>query len=93
MFLIGDGEHRDDPKTYNEMMSYIDSEKWLEAMKSKVDSMHSNQIWILVDLPAVIVSIEYKWIYKRKIDSDRQVKTYKARLMANGYTQCESIDY
>ena len=71
MFLIGDGEHRDDPKTYNEMMSYIDSEKWLEAMKSKVDSMHSNQIWILVDLPAVIVSIEYKWIYKRKIDSDR----------------------
>ena len=34
MFLIGNGAHGDDPKTYNEVISDIDSEKWLEAMKS-----------------------------------------------------------
>ncbi|XP_020081861.1 uncharacterized protein LOC109705542 [Ananas comosus] len=43
MFLMGDREHGDDPKTYNEAMSDIDSEKWLDAMKSEIDSMHSNQ--------------------------------------------------
>ncbi|KAL0394630.1 UNVERIFIED_CONTAM: hypothetical protein Slati_4429200 [Sesamum latifolium] len=38
-----------DPKTYGEAISNIDSDKWLEAMKSKMDSMGSNQVWILVD--------------------------------------------
>ncbi|KAL0413214.1 UNVERIFIED_CONTAM: Retrovirus-related Pol polyprotein from transposon TNT 1-94 [Sesamum radiatum] len=32
-----------DPKTYREAMSDIDSDKWLEAMKSEMDSMGSNQ--------------------------------------------------
>ncbi|KAL0411322.1 UNVERIFIED_CONTAM: hypothetical protein Slati_3721900 [Sesamum latifolium] len=32
-----------DPKTYGEAMSDIDSDKWLEAMKFKMDSMGSNQ--------------------------------------------------
>ncbi|KAL0427424.1 UNVERIFIED_CONTAM: hypothetical protein Slati_2917200 [Sesamum latifolium] len=31
-----------DPKTYGEAMSDIDSDKWLEAMKSEMDSMGSN---------------------------------------------------
>ena len=42
MFLIGNGVHGDDPKIYDEMISNIDSEKWLEAMKLEIDSMHSN---------------------------------------------------
>lgn len=37
-----------------------DSTKWLEVMKSKMDSMHVNQVWTLVDLPKGIVLIRYK---------------------------------
>ncbi|KAL0420410.1 UNVERIFIED_CONTAM: Retrovirus-related Pol polyprotein from transposon RE2 [Sesamum latifolium] len=33
-----------DPKTYGEAMSDIDLDKWLEAMKFKMDSMGSNQL-------------------------------------------------
>ncbi|KAL0420380.1 UNVERIFIED_CONTAM: hypothetical protein Slati_3060900 [Sesamum latifolium] len=33
-----------DPKTYGEAISDIDSDKWLEAMKSEMDSMGSNQV-------------------------------------------------
>ena len=33
IFLIDNGAHGDDPKTYNEKISDIDSEKWLEAMQ------------------------------------------------------------
>ena len=60
MFLIGNGAHGDDPKTYNEVISDIDSEKWLEAMQSEIDSMHSNQVWTLVDPPEGIVPIGCK---------------------------------
>jgi hypothetical protein len=34
---------------YMELISNIDSKKWLETMKSKMDSMHTNQVWTLVD--------------------------------------------
>ena len=44
MFLMGDKDHGDDLNTLDEMTSDIDFKKWLDAMKSKIDSMHSNQI-------------------------------------------------
>ncbi|KAL0282142.1 UNVERIFIED_CONTAM: hypothetical protein Sangu_2968200 [Sesamum angustifolium] len=40
-----------DPSIYEEVKSDIQSDKWLEAMKFKIDSMDSNQVWTLVDLP------------------------------------------
>ena len=42
IFLIRDRGHTDDPNTFDEMMSDIDSEKWLDVMKLEIDSMHSN---------------------------------------------------
>ena len=93
MFLTGNGAHGDNPKTYDEVISDIDSKKWLEVMRSEIDSMHSNQVWTLVDPPEGIVPIGCKWIFKRKIGIDRNVETFKARLVVKGYSQREGIDY
>ena len=41
---IDDMDYVDDPKIYDEAMSDIDFEKWLEAMSSNIDSMLTNQI-------------------------------------------------
>ena len=62
-------------------------------MKSEIDSMHSSQVWTLVDLSEGIAPIGCKWIYKRKIDADGKVETYKARFVVKGCSQCEDIDY
>ena len=42
--IIGDKGHGDDLKIYDEVMSEINSEKWLSAMKLEINSIHSNQI-------------------------------------------------
>ena len=34
-----------------DVMQRPDSEKWLEAMKSEMESMKVNDVWILVDPP------------------------------------------
>ena len=62
-------------------------------MKAEMESMYSNQVWKLVDLPPNVRPIGCKWIYKSKRGADGQVKTYKARLVAKGYSQREGIDY
>ncbi|XXG82908.1 hypothetical protein AAC387_Pa10g0782 [Persea americana] len=62
-------------------------------MKAEMESMYSNQVWTLVDLPANIKPIGCKWVYKRKRGQDGRVETFKARLVAKGYTQKEGINY
>ena len=93
MFLMEDRGHTDNPNTFDEVMFDIDSEKMVDAMKSKIDSIHLNQVWTLVDPHENIVPIECKQIYKRKIGTNCKVETYKARLMAKDYSQCKGIDY
>ena len=39
---MGDGSHDDAPSTIDEVMSDIDFKKWLDAIKSEIDSIHSN---------------------------------------------------
>ncbi|KAL0400290.1 UNVERIFIED_CONTAM: Retrovirus-related Pol polyprotein from transposon RE1 [Sesamum radiatum] len=74
-------------------MSDIDSDKWLEAMKSEMDSMGSNQVWTLVDPPKGVRPVGCKWVYKRKLGADGEVTTFKAKLMAKGYTQRPGVDF
>ena len=68
-----------------EIMAGPDSNKWLEAMKSEIESMYENEVWTLTDLPDDRRAIENKWIFKKKTDADGNVTIYKARLVAKGY--------
>jgi len=71
----------------------IDSSKWLEVMKSEMDSMYTSQVWTLVDTPKGVKPIGCKWVFKRKTDMEGNVQTYKARLVAKGYRQRQGIDF
>jgi hypothetical protein len=83
----------DDPATYDEAMMSPDSNKWHEAMKSKMESIYENQIWTLVELPNDRKAVDNKWIFKKKTDDDCNVTVYKARLVAKGFRQIQRVDY
>ena len=53
----------------------------------------SNHVWELVDLPLGTKPIGCKWIFKRKLKVDGSIDKYKARLVANGFTQKKYIEY
>ena len=55
--------------------------------------MYENKIWTLMDLPDDRQDIENKWILKRKMNTDRSVTIYKARLIAKGFRQVQDVDY
>ncbi|KAL4272942.1 hypothetical protein GQ457_13G017820 [Hibiscus cannabinus] len=77
---------QDEPKTYQEAVSSPDSEKWLEAMRSEMDSMSETQVWTLVEPPEGIKPIGCKWFFKKKTDMDGNVQTYKERLVAKRFS-------
>jgi hypothetical protein len=79
--------------TYMEAMMEPDSEKWFGAMESKIESMHDNQVWNLVDPIDSVRPIGCKCVFMKKMDKDGNVHIYKARLVAKDYKQTHGIDY
>ncbi|GJS38641.1 putative ribonuclease H-like domain-containing protein [Tanacetum coccineum] len=58
-----------------------------------LDHVIGDKVWTLVDLPYGKRAIGTKWVYKNKKDERGIVVRNKARLVAQGYTQEEGIDY
>ena len=83
--LVELDENNEDPIIYMDAMQRFDSDKWLEAMKSKIESMKINDVWTLVDPPEGVEPIGCKWVFKRKRGADGKVETYKAHFVAKSY--------
>src|SRR3954463_8867804 len=86
-------DESDEPTSYKEAMEEPESEKWLEAMKSEIDSMYTNKVWNLVDIPEDRKAVKNKWIFNKKTDTDGNVSVYKARLVAKGFRKIQGVDY
>ncbi|GKB02970.1 retrotransposon protein, putative, ty1-copia subclass [Tanacetum coccineum] len=83
----------DEPPNYKAALADPESNKWLEAMNTEMQSMKDNQVWILVELPHNGRTVGSKWLFKKKTDMDGNVHTFKTRLVAKGYTQTYRVDY
>jgi hypothetical protein len=85
-----------DPKSYSEAMAGPDADKWAEATLEECQSILENNTWTLVPrstLRAGARAMRSKFIYKTKHDSDGGIERYKARLVVQGCSQREGIDY
>ncbi|GBM56888.1 Retrovirus-related Pol polyprotein from transposon TNT 1-94 [Araneus ventricosus] len=63
-------------------------------MKDEIDTMHSRGVWKLVDQPSNAKPVGCRWVYTVKRDENGKIVRFKARLVAQGYTQIkgESFD-
>ncbi|KAL4105052.1 hypothetical protein QTP88_020327 [Uroleucon formosanum] len=82
-----------DPVNFKEAVESKNSEKWIEAMKNKMESLEQNGTWSLVKLPKDRTIVNCGWVYKTKYNVHGHVNRYKARLVAKGYSQTFGIDF
>lgn len=56
-------------------------------MKKELDSLKVNTTWELVDAPKESNIIGSKWVFKLKCNEAGDITRYKARLVAQGFSQ------
>ncbi|KFD64371.1 hypothetical protein M514_23395 [Trichuris suis] len=66
---------------------------WMKAAMEEMRSMEELQVWQLTDLPPGRKAVTVKWVFKAKLNPKDQVETYKARLVARGFSQRYGQDY
>ncbi|KAA0063011.1 F5J5.1 [Cucumis melo var. makuwa] len=71
----------------------LTDEKWILAIQEELLQFERNVFWELVPRPTNANIIGTKWIFKNKIDEQGVITRNKARLVAQGYTQIEGIDF
>ena len=80
-----------EPQKVHEVLDDMD---WLEAMHDELNNFKHNQGWELVPRPTEDHNvIGTKWIFKNKQHANGVVIRNKARLVAQGYSEVEGIDY
>ena len=82
-----------EPKTLKEALASPDKTKWMKAMEKETESLHTNEVWDLVELPNDQKAVGSKWMFKLKVGGDGSVEQHKARLMAQGFSQKFGCDY
>jgi len=62
-------------------------------MHEELHQFRRNDVWTLVPRPSDNNVIGTKWIFKNKSDEHGTVIRNKARLIGQGYTQIEGVDF
>ena len=55
-------------------------------MRKKIESIQSNEVWDLVELPANRKPVGSKWVLKRKIKADGSVETKQGSTSCTGFS-------
>nr|GFA86956.1 hypothetical protein [Tanacetum cinerariifolium] len=66
---------------------------WIEAMQEELLQFKIQKVCILVDLPHGKRAIGTKWVYRNKKDERDIVVRNKARIVVQGHSQEEGIEY
>jgi hypothetical protein len=66
---------------------------WVNAMREELENFERNHVWTLVEPPRDVNVVGTKWVFKNKHDEDGEIMRNKARLIAQGYSQVEGLDF
>jgi len=79
-----------EPTTVDEALS---DNGWILAIQEVLNQFQRNEVWDLVPKSQHKNIIGTKWAFRNKLNEQGEVVRNKARLVAQGYSQQESIDY
>jgi hypothetical protein len=79
-----------EPRDVGHTLSYS---SWVNAIHEELENLERNRVWTLVGPPRDVNVIGTKWCFKNKQGEDGEVVRNKARLVAQGLSQVEGLDF
>jgi hypothetical protein len=71
----------------------LSDHNWVNLMHEELQNFERKQVWVLVEPPPGCKLIGTKWAWKNKQGEKGQVVIIRSRLVAQGYSQKEGINY
>nr|GEU76566.1 hypothetical protein [Tanacetum cinerariifolium] len=76
-----------------EISNALQDPSWVEAVHEELLQFKIQNVWTSVDCPKGVRPIGIKWVLKNKKDERGIIIINKARIVAQGHTQEEGVDY
>jgi transposase InsO family protein len=81
------------PTTMKEAMASPQADHWRAAIKDEYESLVGMGTWTVCTPPVHARLIGTKWVFDLKTNKEGKIVRYKARLVAQGFSQIQGIDY
>jgi hypothetical protein len=81
------------PQTREEAIKCDEGSEWEKAIDEEYNQLIERGTWHLEELPIGREAIGCKWVFDRKKDEKGNIVKYKARLVAQGFSQKPGVDY
>nr|GEU62661.1 alpha-1,4 glucan phosphorylase L-2 isozyme, chloroplastic/amyloplastic [Tanacetum cinerariifolium] len=83
-----------EPKSMHECRNRNNWQKWKDAIQAELKSLEKREVFgPIVQTPKGVKLVGYKWVFVRKRNKKNEIMRYKARLVAQGFSQRPRIDY
>ncbi|KAL3683038.1 hypothetical protein R1sor_001060 [Riccia sorocarpa] len=83
-----------DPRTLDEARKSEEWPRWKDAMKTELDSLKKRQVFgVVQETPRGFNPVGYKWVFVKKRNDRGDIMRFKARLVAQGFSQRYGVDY
>jgi len=82
-----------EPRSLSEAKRHLNWPLWESVIKEGLATLKTAGTWEIVDTPPNTNIVSSKWVFRAKKDAAGNVIHYKARLVAQGFSQVPSVDY
>ncbi|GKC87238.1 copia protein [Tanacetum coccineum] len=91
---VMENDEDQEPKSMQECRYRNDWPKWKDAIEAELKSLEKRKVFgPIVQTPKGVKPVGYKWVFVRKRNEKNEITRYKARLVAQGFSQRPGIDY
>ena len=77
------------PATLKEAQERPDWPRWEEAIQNEIGQLVQHKVWDVVDPPRNVNVVGCRWVFAIKKDTAGRIEQYKARLVAQGFSQVQ----
>jgi len=92
-FSAREEDSLENPASIEEALNGEEGDQWKKAIDEEMATLKNMGTWELADLPEGRKPIGCKWVFVKKRDEKGKLIKYKARLVAQGFSQKPGVDF